>query len=89
MAGDISDDNKSDKSLQLIKKLEQDNQELCRQLEYFQEQVLKLQEDLRRKDEQIAEASHRHDTVVMQMNKLVKLAQPMGIATESVCRTYF
>lgn len=32
-------------------------------------------EDLRRKDEQLAEASHRHDTVVMQMTRLLEYHQ--------------
>lgn len=45
------------------------------QLERKEAQLKEKDEHLRIKDEQIAEASHRHDTVVMQMTKLLEYHQ--------------
>ena len=56
-------------------KLLQENAELKEELNRRATQLQEKDEDLRRKDEQIAEASHRHDTVVMQMTRLVEYHQ--------------
>lgn len=70
-----------DKTL-LLKELQQTVSSLRRQISALEEQLLakdaqlrEKDEDLRRKDEQIAEASHRHDTVVLQMTRLVEYHQ--------------
>ncbi len=66
----------------LIKELQQTVSSLRRQVAALEEQLTdreaQLREkdaDLRRKDEQMAEAGQRHDTVVMQMTRLVEYHQ--------------
>ena len=48
---------------------------LQKQIEEKDKQIERLQAQLEGKDKQIAEASHRHDTVVMQMTRLVEYHQ--------------
>ena len=66
----------------LIKELQQTVSSLRRQVAALEEQLenknTQLKEkdvDLRRKDEQMAESGQRHDTVVMQMTRLVEYHQ--------------
>ena len=66
----------------LIRELQQTVSSLRRQVVALEEQVedkdAQLKEkdaDLRRKDEQMAEAGQRHDTVVMQITRLVEYHQ--------------
>ena len=66
----------------LIKELQQTVSSLRRQVAALEEQLenkdAQLREkdaDLRRKDEQMAESGQRHDTVVMQMTRLVEYHQ--------------
>ncbi len=61
--------------LQAIGQIRSENVHLKQQVTQLQERLDKKDEDLRRKDEQLAEASHRHDTVVMQMTKIVEYQQ--------------
>ena len=56
-------------------RLLQENTELKEELNRRGAQLREKDEDLRRKDEQLAEASHRHDTVVMQMTRLLEYHQ--------------
>lgn len=62
-------------SLQVIEQLSSENEHLRQQVIQLQENLNGKEADLRRKDEQIAEASHRHDTVVMQMTRIVEYQQ--------------
>lgn len=62
-------------SLQVIEQLRSENEHLRQQVTQLQERLDEKDEDLRRKDEQIAEASHRHDTVVIQMTRIVEYQQ--------------
>jgi excisionase family DNA binding protein len=50
-------------------------EDLRAELEDAKQQIKEKDETLRRKDEQLAEASHRHDTVVMQMTRLLEYHQ--------------
>jgi excisionase family DNA binding protein len=63
----------------LLKELQQTVSSLRRHVSALEEQLVakdaqlrEKDEDLRRKDEQLAEASHRHDTVVMQIAKMLE-----------------
>jgi len=65
-----------------LAQLEVENARFKKEIEELRVSVRKLEdklegkeEDLRRKDEQMAEAGHRHDTVVMQMTKLLEYHQ--------------
>ena len=68
-------DDTLDNSLQVIEQLRSENEHLRQQVIQLQERLDEKDTDLRRKEEQIAEASHRHDTVVMQMTKIVEYQQ--------------
>ncbi len=78
---ELDTDINRDKS-SLIKELQQTVSAMRRQVAALEEQLedkyAQLKEkdaDLRRKDEQMAEAGQRHDTVVMQMTRLVEYHQ--------------
>lgn len=64
-----------DNSLQVMDQMRSENEYLRQQVIQLQERLNQKDEDLRRKDEQLAEASHRHDTVVMQMTRIVEYQQ--------------
>ena len=65
----VSDDTQmSGRDEQLITALRTQNEHLRKQVEEKDKQIEKLQE-------QLAEASHRHDTVVMQMTRLLEYHQ--------------
>jgi len=64
-----------DNSLQVVEQLRSENEHLRQQVTQLQERLDEKDNDLRRKDEQIAEASHRHDTLVMQMTRLLEYHQ--------------
>ncbi len=78
---DVSDESQHETSdtlnnpLQVIDQIRSENVHLRQQVTQLQERLNKKDEDLRRKDEQLAEASHRHDTVVMQMTRIVEYQQ--------------
>lgn len=59
----------------LVEPLRENKENLERQMIQLRKKLDEKDEDLRRKDKQIAEASHRHDTVVMQMTKLLEYHQ--------------
>ena len=66
----VSDDTQvSSRDEQLITELRTQNEHLRNQVEEKDKQIEKLQE-------QLAEASQRHDTVVMQLTKIVEYQQP-------------
>jgi hypothetical protein len=56
-------------------RLLQENAELKEELKRKDAQLEEKDGDLRRKNEQMADASHRHDTVVMQLTRLVEYHQ--------------
>jgi len=64
-----------DSLLQVIDQLRSENEHLRQQVIKLQERLDQKDEDLRKKDEKLAEASHRHDTVVMQLTKIVEYQQ--------------
>ena len=65
----VSDDTQmSSRDEQLITELRTQNEHLRNQVEEKDKQIEKLQE-------QLAEASHRHDTVVLQMTRLLEYHQ--------------
>ena len=78
---DVSDESQHETNdtlnnpLQVLDQIRSENIHLRQQVTELQERLNKKDEDLRRKDEQLAEASHRHDTVMMQMTKIVEYQQ--------------
>ncbi len=58
-----------------LDRLRDEVSQLKAELERKERKLDEKDEDLRRKDEQLAEASHRHDTVVMQMTRLLEYHQ--------------
>ena len=60
---------------EIVSVLKAQLEDLKAELEEAKNQIKEKDEDLRRKDEQLAEASHRHDTVVMQMTRLLEYHQ--------------
>jgi len=58
-----------------VEQLRGENENLRQQIQEKDKQIEKLQEQLEKTNEALAEASHRHDTVVMQMTKLLEYQQ--------------
>ena len=78
---DVPDESQNETSgtpndtLQAIDHIRSENEHLRQQVAQLQGKLDQKDEDLRQKDEQMAEASHRHDTVVMQMTKMLEYHQ--------------
>lgn len=64
-----------DNSPQVMDQLRSENGHLRQQVIQLQERLNQKDADLRRKDDQLAEASQRHDTVVMQLTRIVEYQQ--------------
>ena len=62
-------------SRELVNQLKSENERLAQQLSEKDRQIESLQEQLKETQKDVAEASHRHDTVVMQMTKIVEYQQ--------------
>ena len=67
---------------QITEQLRRENEQLKKQIDIQSEQINELRMELKQKDEDIrreragfTEASHRHDTVIMQMTKLLEYHQ--------------
>ena len=73
MASSIMPDGMS--SRELINQLKSENERLAQQLLEKDRQIENLQKQLEKTQKDVAEASHRHDTVVMQLTKIVEYQQ--------------
>ncbi len=62
-------------SRELINQLKSENERLAQQLSEKDKQIEGLQKQLKETQKDIAETSHRHDTVVMQMTKMLEYQQ--------------
>lgn len=62
-------------SRELIDQLKSENERLVQQLSEKDRQIESLQRQLEETQKDVAEASHRHDTVVMQMTRLLEYHQ--------------
>ncbi len=62
-------------SRELINQLKSENDRLAQQLSEKDRQIESLQKQLEETQKDVAEASHRHDTVVMQLTRIVEYQQ--------------
>ena len=62
-------------SRELINQLRSENERLAQQLSEKDRQIESLQKQFEETQKDVAEASHRHDTVVMQMTKMLEYHQ--------------
>ena len=62
-------------SRELINQLRSENERLAQQLSEKDRQIESLQKQFEETQKEVAEASHRHDTVVMQMTKMLEYHQ--------------
>ena len=62
-------------SRELINQLKSENERLVQQLSEKDRQIEGVQRQLEETQKDVAEASHRHDTVVMQMTKMLEYHQ--------------
>lgn len=58
-----------------MEQLQKENDDLKQQIEYLKQQSQRKDDQIEKLQEQVAEASHRHDTVVMQMTRLLEYHQ--------------